>query len=170
MIKGVIGMKTDMFTNDTLKKVHERTIEKMKEQEKALIDKAKSMDNADNYIELTEFCYKEVRKFVGNDEDLEQILTYPQITSKIFNTIVDTDEFKKFEAEEVRRFPRVVLMTVVTGSESIACQAAEEVYADDKEAIEQFEELKKVYHGYLQDALAYGRGEKKNISFTGNPD
>ncbi|WP_301185657.1 hypothetical protein, partial [uncultured Dubosiella sp.] len=92
------------------------------------------------------------------------------ITSKIFSTIVETDEFKKFEAEEVRRFPRVVLMTVVTGSESIACQAAEEVYADDKEAVEQFEKLKKVYHGYLQDALAYGRGEKKNISFTGNPD
>lgn len=157
----------EIFNEDTLKEVRNITVEGMKNAEKALIDRAQAMDNAENYMDLTDFCYDKVLTYVENLEDLKQILTNPKFTSTIFNTIAEMEEFKEFEAEEVHHFPRIILMTIVTGSEKIACQAAAEVYKDSAEAVGQFKNLENVYAGYLQDALAYGRGEKKNVAFTG---
>lgn len=130
--------------------------------------KAQEMPDRDVYKALVDYCVKGIREYVSNPDNIKLILTDPHNIQGIFEKLSQTEEFAKIASEEYRNFPKVVLMSIITGTEcAIADESVELLGKDNPIEKGRLDSLANVYHGYLQDALNYGKGEDKNVAVTG---
>lgn len=152
--------------DEKLQDIMDATLCDMKESEKKLIARAQAMEDVKTYTDLTDYCYGKMYAYVEDREDLKKILTDPKSIEVMYNAMSDTEEFKEICTEEYKGFPRVILMTVLAGTDAHACHHAAELLKDDPEESTRLDNLANLYHHYLEEALAYGRGERKNIVFN----
>lgn len=152
--------------DEQLQNIMDATVKDMEANEKALIQRAQAMEDVKTYEDLTNFCYENVFAYIQNPDDLKKILTDPQSIEGMYAAISEDEDFKAICAEEYKGFPRVILMTVLAGSDALACHHAAALLKDDPEEATRLDNLANLYHHYLEEALAYGRGERKNIVFN----
>lgn len=128
--------------------------------------RAQEMPDRDVYKALVDYCVKGISEYVTKPENIETILTDPTNIKGLFENLSQTEEFAKICSEEYRDFPKVVLMSIITGTEcAIADQAVELLGKDDPQERERLDVLANQYHSYMEDALNYGKGEQQNIVY-----
>lgn len=158
--------KQTALLDEKLQEIMDKTVQDMKESEKKLIARAEAMEDVKTYTDLIDYCYGKMYAYAEDKEDLKKILTDPKSIEGMYNTMSETEEFKAICTEEFKGFPRVILMTVLAGTDAHACHHAAELLKDDPAESTRLDNLANLYHHYLEEALAYGRGERKNIVFN----
>lgn len=158
--------KQTALLDEKLQEIMAETVKDMKESEKKLIERAEAMEDVKTYTDLTNYCYEKMYAYVEEPDDLEKILTDPKSIESMYSEMSETEEFKEICTEEYKGFPRVILMTVLAGTDAHACHHAAALLKDDPEESTRLDNLANLYHHYLEEALAYGRGERKNIVFN----
>lgn len=135
---------------------------------KNLLDQAKDQENEAVYTKLVEYCTNKVSEYMKNPANLKEVLTNSSNIEKAYNEMTGTKEFEEIATEDFRRLPRVIAMTILAGSEAIAADEALILLDDRPDDEKQFlNNLVTRYQGYMQDAVAYGKGDDKKLAFTG---
>lgn len=136
---------------------------------RALSAQASSMPNVHVYQELLDYCHEQVVQYIRNYDHLMNILCQPTNIQPVYFSIVESDAFKSLCTEEFKGFPRIIAMAMLAGTEAAVANCTLQVLEDQDERIVRYlDELVDTYQGYLLDALAYGKGEKKSVFFTDN--
>lgn len=158
-----------IFTPEVLADLIDKTNAIMQGNYKALSERAAGMANANMYQDLIDYCYEQVGQYIDNPDNMMKILSDPNNIQPAYNAMAETEEFKAISMEEYKGFPRVILMTVLAGSEAAAANEAYEMYRDsDPEIAPYLDNLANVYHKYFSDAVSYGKGEDKKVVMTGH--
>ncbi|MGM9961073.1 MAG: hypothetical protein ACI32F_07175 [Allobaculum sp.] len=147
------------------------TFQVMDSNYRALSAQASSMPNVRVYQDLLDYCNDQVVQYIHNYDNLMNVLLAPTNIQPVYFSIVESDAFGELCTEEFRGFPRIVAMALLAGTEAAAANCAMQVLKNENdELIAYLDGLVDVYQGYLADALAYGKGEKKSVFFTGKKD
>ncbi|MCF0258815.1 MAG: hypothetical protein HUJ54_03045 [Erysipelotrichaceae bacterium] len=134
----------------------------------ALQEKAAGMENPQDYLNLIRYLIRETGVYMTSSNHLDEVLTQPKNIESAFVSLTDNDEFKGLAKEEMRRLPRVMAMSILCGAETAAADKSAEILKGMNPEAEHFVSgLADIYHGYMQDALSYGRGEDKKASVIG---
>ncbi|MBF0578511.1 hypothetical protein IM774_01625 [Erysipelotrichaceae bacterium RD49] len=157
-----------LLTKEKLEEIITMTDKVMESNYKALSEQASSMEDVKTYQALLDYCYQQVGLYVDNPDNMMKILQQSTNIQPVYNSIVETEEFKEICTEEYKGFPRVIAMTILAGTEAAAAHCAlTALQGESKEAEEYLDSLVDTYQGYLKDAIAYGKGENKNVMMTG---
>lgn len=158
----------EALSADVLKEIAEETSRRMAISHHQLSERAQMMADKDVYQNLLDYSYEQIDQYFESPDNFVKVLTDSRNIQPVYNSIAESPEFQALCPPEYKGFPRVILMTVLAGSESAAADAAYEYFAKkDPEVAGYFDQLVGVYQQYLQDALRYGKGEDKTVMMTG---
>lgn len=158
-----------LLTKEKLEEIISMTDQVMEANYKAISEKASGMPDVETYQRLLDYCYQQVGLYVDNPDNMMKLLQQSTNIQPVYNSIVETEEFKEICTEEYKGFPRVIAMTVLAGTEAAAAHAAYQVLKDESEPVADYlDHLVDIYQGYLRDAISYGKGENKNVVMTGH--
>lgn len=134
---------------------------------RALSAQASSMPNVRVYQDLLDYCHEQVVQYIRNYDHLMNILCQPTNIQPVYFSIVESDAFKTLCTEDFKGFPRIIAMALLAGTEAAVANCTLQILEDqDESVIRYLDGLVDTYQGYLLDALAYGKGEKKSVFFT----
>lgn len=154
----------DAFSKEQLEEIRKKTVLKLEEAEKGLIDQAKSFADAEIYEDLTDYCYEQVIAYIDVPENMEKILTDAGSFETMYNTIASQEEFKEMCKEELRHFPQVLLMQVISGACRYAVNSAAQVMEKDSKEEEELYQLEALYAKFGKDAMDYANGKNKKFA------
>lgn len=163
MVKEFEGQEYTAAQLDEVREIMEKRLDANKA---AVKEKAKDMADEENYVELMTFCYDRTEAWLTKPENLQKVFTNPNSIEEAYQTITTDEKFETLASEDYRLLPRILTMTVLAGSMAAACHEALENLQDlSEEQREDLDRLANLYHKYMEDAVSYGKGENKTISF-----
>lgn len=160
----------EALSEEILKQVIADTYKAMEANYKAISSKASGMADVHTYQELLDYCYQQVGLYLDNPDNMKKVLLETNNIPTAYHSMTEAEAFKEICTEEYRGFPRVIMMTVLAGSEAAAAYAAAQYFEDngfDLSFVEYEDRMGATYQKYVKDAIAYGRGGDKKVVFTG---
>ncbi|MEY8380558.1 hypothetical protein [Ileibacterium valens] len=161
----------EQLSPDELKTIGKEAVKRMETAAESLREKAGSMEEKDLYGQLIDYAEEKIKNYLASEDTIKSVLTNPHNIENAFNEMTSTPEFEKIGTEEHRRLPRVVMMMLLAGAEANAADAALSyirMHTDKNPAeFNAVEKLVEIYNGYFRDALEYGKGNDKKLTFTG---
>lgn len=160
----------DALNTEVIAAVIAATNEAMEKNYKALSERASGMADVHTYQELLDYCYQQTGLYLDNPDNMKKVLIDANNIPSAYYSMVENEEFKEICTEEYKGFPRVIMMTILAGSEASAAYAAAQYFEDngfDLSMVEYEDNLGATYRKHVQDAVAYGKGEDKKIMMNG---
>lgn len=161
----------EALTHEVIEAIIAETDSRMKDSYEALSSRTANMPDAQNYQMLVDYCYQQATLYLDNPDNMKKVLVDSNNIASAYHSMVENEEFKALLPEEYKGFPRIIMMTVLAGSEAnAAISAASYLEAHDAqtELVDYEDKLAEIYRGYLQDALDYGNGKKKVVHAMGD--
>lgn len=157
-----------VLTKEKIDEIITLTNQVMNDNHKAISERASGMADVHTYQNLLDYCYEQTAAYIDNRDNMMKLLLDSKNIQPVFNSIVNTEEFREICTEEYKGFPRVIAMTVLAGSEAAAANAALSVLkGEPANVVDYLESQVDTYQKYLRDAIAYGKGEDKKVVMTG---
>ena len=160
----------EVLTETVLEQIIRETDKVMDQNYRALSERASGMAAVHTYQQLLDYCYQQTGLYLDNRDNMKKVLLDANNIPSVYHSVVESEEFKAICAEEYKGFPRVIMMTILAGSEAAAANAAAgilETAGADAQLVQYEDDLCTTYQKYLRDAIAYGKGEDKKIVMAG---